>query len=155
MSGSEKTVRVQQYLTQHKLEAEVIEFDQSTRTAAEAASAIGCEVGQIVKSLVFRCGEKPILFLVSGMNHVDMETIRPLFKDRLKLADANFTREKTGYAIGGVPPIAHEPPLETFMDEALLEYEFVWAAAGTPHSVFQIKSQDLLRFTTAKSVKVS
>jgi prolyl-tRNA editing enzyme YbaK/EbsC (Cys-tRNA(Pro) deacylase) len=150
-----KPQRIQQFLLDHNLDITIVEFEHSTRTADEAAEAVGCEVGQIVKSLVFRSGEKPVLFLVSGANRVNPELLGPIFPNGLKMADADFTREKTGYAIGGVPPVAHEAPLDTYLDETLLDFEMVWAAAGTPHAVFPIKSQDLLRLTSAKAIKVN
>ena len=155
MVKNSKVQIVQQYLSDHNLDITVVEFEHSTRTAAEAAEAVGCEVGQIVKSLVFHSGEQPILFLVSGANRVNLDVLKPMFPEGLKMADADFTREKTGYAIGGVPPVAHEAPLETYLDETLLDFEMVWAAAGTPHAVFPIKSQDLLRLTSAKAIKVN
>ena len=155
MVKNSKIQLVQKYLSDHNLDITVVEFEHSTRTAAEAAEAVGCEVGQIVKSLVFRSREQPILFLVSGANRVNLDVLKPMFPEGLKMADADFTREKTGYAIGGVPPVAHEAPLETYLDETLLDFEMVWAAAGTPHAVFPIKSQDLLRLTSAKAIKVN
>jgi len=154
MAGKDKTSRVQEFLSRHDLDIKVVEFDQSTRTAADAAAAVGCAVGQIVKSLVFRSGDKPLLFLVSGVNRVNLKLLQPMFEKKLKIADADFTREHTGYAIGGVPPAAHDEVLETFIDEALLNHETVWAAAGTPHAVFRIKSRELLRLTGAKVITV-
>lgn len=143
MSLSKNCVKVQEYLNQFGLALEVVELDQSTRTAQEAANAVDCELGQIVKSLVFRWGDKPLLFLVSGKNQLNVKRVRDALGMELVKADADFTREKTGYPIGGVPPVAHEHPIDIFIDEDLTEYEKVWAAAGTPHAVFCIRSSDL------------
>jgi prolyl-tRNA editing enzyme YbaK/EbsC (Cys-tRNA(Pro) deacylase) len=122
----------------------VIEFEAGTRTAADAAAAIGCEVGQIVKSLVFRQGEQgpAVLVLCSGSNTVDAERLG------LTKADAGFVRAVTGYAIGGVPPWGWAtPPVRTVIDPDLLAYEQIWAAAGTPRSVFPLSGAELLAQT--------
>jgi prolyl-tRNA editing enzyme YbaK/EbsC (Cys-tRNA(Pro) deacylase) len=117
------------------------EFPAGTRTAADAAAAIGCEVGQIVKSLVFRRDDAAVLVLCSGANTVDAERLD------LEKADAAFVREHTGFAIGGVPPYGHPEQLETFVDEDLLAHDVVWAAAGTPSSVFPLSPTELLERT--------
>ena len=150
-----KVERIQHFLSEQNLNIKVVEFERSTRTASEAAEACGCAVDQIVKSLVLRSGDQPLLFLVSGANRINLEILRPGFNGQLKMADAGFTLEKTGYAIGGVPPFGHDVSIDTFLDETLLEFETVWAAAGTPHAVFPIKSQDLLRLTSAAVIKVT
>ena len=124
--------------------AGVVEFPAGTRTAADAAAAIGCEVGQIVKSLVFRAGEggPAVLVLCAGSNTVDAERLG------LVKADAEFVRAMTGYAIGGVPPWGWAtPPSQTMIDPDLLRYEEVWAAAGTPRSVFALSPAELLART--------
>jgi prolyl-tRNA editing enzyme YbaK/EbsC (Cys-tRNA(Pro) deacylase) len=114
------------------------EFPEGTRTATDAAAAIGCEVGQNVKSLVFRRGEEAVLVLCSGVNTVDAQRLR------LEKADAAFVREHSGYAIGGVPPFDwRTEPSETLLDEDLMSYETVWAAAGTPNSVFPLAPEAL------------
>jgi prolyl-tRNA editing enzyme YbaK/EbsC (Cys-tRNA(Pro) deacylase) len=125
------------------------EFPEGTRTAADAAAAIGCEVGAICKSLVFRVGDEPLLVVASGANRVDEARF-----DAQK-ADAAFVREQTGYAIGGVPPYGHARPLRTVLDEDLLGYDTVWAAAGTPSSVFPIAPAELVRLTGASVERVS
>jgi prolyl-tRNA editing enzyme YbaK/EbsC (Cys-tRNA(Pro) deacylase) len=127
----------------------VREFPAGTRTAADAAAAIGCEVGAICKSLVFRVGDEPLLVIASGANRVDEQRF-----DAVK-ADASFVREHTGYAIGGVPPYGHARPLRTILDEDLLAYETVWAAAGSPTSVFPIAPDELVRRTGASVRRVS
>jgi prolyl-tRNA editing enzyme YbaK/EbsC (Cys-tRNA(Pro) deacylase) len=127
----------------------VREFPEGTRTAADAAAAIGCEVGAICKSLVFRVDDEPLLVIASGANRVDEARFGAV------KADAAFVREHTGYAIGGVPPYEHVRPLRTIIDEDLLAYETVWAAAGTPNSVFPIATDELVRRTGASVQRVS
>ena len=125
------------------------EFPAGTRTAADAAAAIGCEVGAICKSLVFRVGDEPLLVIASGANRVDERRLGAV------KADASFVREHTGYAIGGVPPYGHARPLRTILDEDLLAYDTVWAAAGSPTSVFPIAPDELVRRTRASVQRVS
>jgi prolyl-tRNA editing enzyme YbaK/EbsC (Cys-tRNA(Pro) deacylase) len=122
------------------VEAEVREFPQGTRTAQEAADAVGCAVGQICKSLVFRLEPSgdPLLVVTSGANRVDVERVAALVGSGVGKADAAFVRERTGFAIGGVPPVGHVAPLRVLVDEDLLGYEVVWAAAGTPNHVFAV-----------------
>jgi prolyl-tRNA editing enzyme YbaK/EbsC (Cys-tRNA(Pro) deacylase) len=127
----------------------VREFPAGTRTAADAAAAIGCEVGAICKSLVFRVGDEPLLVIASGANRVDEQRF-----DAVK-ADASFVREHTGHVIGGVPPYGHSRPLRTILDEDLLAYDTVWAAAGSPTSVFPIAPDELVRRTGASVQRVS
>jgi prolyl-tRNA editing enzyme YbaK/EbsC (Cys-tRNA(Pro) deacylase) len=114
------------------------EFPEGTRTAQDAAAAIGCAVGQIVKSLVFLRGDEPVLVLCSGANTVDAGRLG------LKKADAAVVREATGFAIGGVPPYGHPSPLQTLVDADLLAFDEVWAAAGTPRSVFALTPTELV-----------
>ena len=124
---------------------EVREFPDSTRTSAEAAAAIGCSVAQIAKSLVFRGGEsgRAVLIIASGANRVDPAKAEALLGEAIGRADADFVREATGFAIGGVPPLGHDRPLVTLIDEDLLAFEEVWAAAGTPNAVFRLSPKDL------------
>jgi prolyl-tRNA editing enzyme YbaK/EbsC (Cys-tRNA(Pro) deacylase) len=125
------------------------EFPAGTRTAADAAAAIGCEVGAICKSLVFRVGDAPLLIVASGSNRVDEARFGA------KKADAAFVREQTGFAIGGVPPYGHARTIETVIDEDLLAYATVWAAAGTPSSVFPIAPAELVARTGGRVERVS
>lgn len=120
------------------LEANVQQLALSSRTAEDAAAACGCNVGQIVKSLVFRGAEtgQAILLLVSGCNRVDQDGVAEQIGEPLVRPDAHYVREATGYAIGGIPPIGHKVRLDTYMDKDLMTYETIWAAAGTPYSVF-------------------
>lgn len=123
---------------------EPVRFPSDTRTAEEAAAAVGCELGQIVKSLVFDAGGRPVLFLVSGANRVDADKgARVAGVSKLARADAETARKASGYAIGATPPLGHASSLEVFMDEDLLSYEQVWAAAGRPDSVFPAEPRAL------------
>ena len=128
---------------------EVLEFDASTRTAADAAEAIGCTVPQIGKSLLFRATEsdRPVLVIASGSVRVDEAKVSTLLGEAIGRADAKFVREKTGFAIGGVPPIAHETQPVVFIDKSLLSFETIWAAAGTPNAVFRLSPDDLVRLS--------
>lgn len=149
------TERVLEALNSVGLNADIKEFAESTRTAAEAAKAVGSEVGQIVKSLVFLAGQSPILALVSGANQVDTERLAAIAGDPITRASAEVVREATGYAIGGVPPIGHATTVPTYCDAALQQYELVWAAAGTPNTVFAITPSDLIRITGARVVELA
>ena len=148
--------KVQDALTARGLTCLVVELPDSTRTAEEAAMAVGCKVGQIVKSLVFRgkLTGQPILVLASGPNRVDEIRIGELVSEPIEKANADFVREKTGFVIGGVPPIGHMEALPTYIDEDLLQYQDVWAAAGTPKAVFKIYSSDLKRATGGTVVSI-
>ncbi len=148
-SLSESAQKVQSVLNKLGLTCQVIELPNSTRTAQEAAQAVGCEVGQIVKSLVFRTqtSRKPVLVLVSGSNRVNETRLAQHLGEPVVKAEADFVREESGFAIGGVPPVGHRHPMQTFIDQDLLQYEQVWAAAGTPHAVFRLPPGELPRLT--------
>ncbi len=141
--------RVQEALAAQGFAFEVREFPDSTRTSAEAAAAICCSVAQIAKSLVFRGAESgnAMLIIASGANRVDPAKAEALLGEAIKRADADFVREATGFAIGGVPPLGHDRPLVTLIDEDLLAFEEVWAAAGTPNAVFRLSPTDLSDLT--------
>lgn len=145
----ESARRVAAALEQLGLPAEIIEFSESTRTAEEAAAAVHTTVGQIVKSLVFLVDGKPVLALVSGSNRLDSAKLAEIAGGKVTRADAATVRTATGYAIGGVPPIGHAAPLPTYIDQDLLNYPIVWAAAGTPNTVFSIVPSELVRITGA------
>ena len=134
----------------------VIEHAESTRTAQEAADRAGCELGQIVKSLIFRgkTSGKPILVLTSGSNRVDEKRISGYAGEPIGRAEADFVRNVTGFAIGGVPPIGHSAKMETYLDEDFLPFETIWAAAGTPNAIFELKTPDLQIMTGGKIVQV-
>ena len=134
----------------------VIEHAESSRTAQEAADRAGCELGQIVKSLIFKGKEsgKPILVLTSGANRVDEKRISEYAGEHISRANANFVRAVTGFAIGGVPPVGHVQKMETYLDEDFLQYQTIWAAAGTPNAIFELKTEDLQKMTDGKIVMV-
>jgi prolyl-tRNA editing enzyme YbaK/EbsC (Cys-tRNA(Pro) deacylase) len=141
--------RVTDVLRTAGVPAEVREFPEGTRTAEEAAAAVGCGVGQICKSLVFRVGDEPLLVIASGSNRVDAERFGA------EKADARYVRNHTGFAIGGVPPFGHARPIDTVVDEDLLGYDVVWAAAGTPRAVFAIAPADLVAVSGGRVARVS
>ncbi len=138
--------RVQEALAAAGLDARIVEYDVPARTSVEAAAVLGCAVGQIAKSLVFKtAGGLPILVIASGAQRVDEAKIGALAGEAIGKADAAFVRTVTGYAIGGIPPLAHAQPLRTFIDRNLLHYATVYAAGGTPHAMFPIAPADLVR----------
>ncbi|MBX3093489.1 MAG: YbaK/EbsC family protein [Cryobacterium sp.] len=130
-------------------------MDDSTHTAAEAASAIGCELGQIVKSLLFVADGEPLLALVAGINRVDEQLLGDRLGVELGKANAKLVKEATGYSIGGVPPFGHATRLRTIIDPQLLSYETIWAAAGTALSVFELTPKQLIDVTEGEVVGVS
>ena len=139
---------VQTYLHSVGHRGEIVMLADSARTAAQAAAALGCEVAQIAKSLVFAAADgRGVLVIASGSNRVDEVRIATLLGESIGKATAAQVREWTGYAIGGVPPVAHQTPLRTFLDEDLAQYDQIWAAAGHPHAVFPLSFADLVRWT--------
>jgi prolyl-tRNA editing enzyme YbaK/EbsC (Cys-tRNA(Pro) deacylase) len=155
-SLSASAQKVQDALEVLGFSLKVVELPGSTRTAVEAAQAIGVQVGQIVKSLVFKSKrtQRPILVIASGANRVKEKNIEVLIDEPLGKADADFVREQTGFAIGGVPPVGHAQPIETFIDRDLLQYDEIWAAAGTPHAVFRLTPDELIRITSGTLVDI-
>ncbi len=154
---STSALKVQAALKALGMELQVVELPASTRTAVEAAQAAGCQVGQIVKSLIFK-GQKtgqPLLLLVSGSNRVNETRLSALVGEPVGKADADFVRQHTGFAIGGVPPVALSEPIETFIDQDLLQYAEIWAAAGTPNAVFRLSPPDLVKMTAGKIVDLA
>ena len=137
--------KVEAFLRKHDAQYEIATFPDTTRTAIDAANAIGCSVEQIAKSLIFRedLNDEPILIVMSGGNRVSLEKFESAANIKLLTADAKFTKHHTGFPIGGVPPLAHEKPVKTFLDNDLLKFDLVWAAAGTPESVFSIHPNEL------------
>ena len=129
---------------------EVQEFELPTRTVAEAAGAIGCDDAQIAKSVVFRSGsDRPVLVVTSGTNQVDTTKVAVIVGEKITRADPDFVRERSGYAIGGVPPLGHRTPPVTVLDQDLLGFSGIWAAAGTPNAVFRLTPSDLQTLTGA------
>jgi prolyl-tRNA editing enzyme YbaK/EbsC (Cys-tRNA(Pro) deacylase) len=151
--------RVRAALAAHGLAAEIKEFAASTRTAADAAAAIGCGVGQIAKSLVFRAkpSGRAVLVIASGANRVDEAKLAAALGETIGKADAEFVRAETGFAIGGVAPVGlvsvgHEMAIRTFVDADLMGYAEIWAAAGSANSVFRLSPADLIRITSAEVI---
>ncbi len=148
--------KIQEQLKALGYDYTVIEHVESTRTAQEAADRAGCELGQIVKSLIFkgRDSGKPILVLTSGANRVDEKRISEYMGEHISRADADFVRAVTGFAIGGVPPVGHIQKMETYIDEDFLQYPTIWAAAGTPNAIFVLRTEDLQKMTNGNMVRV-
>jgi prolyl-tRNA editing enzyme YbaK/EbsC (Cys-tRNA(Pro) deacylase) len=146
---SRSTRRFLEVVNRMGIDLEVVELPSSTRTAVDAASAIGCSVAQIVKSLLFRtvAGKEPLMVIASGVNRVNESRIAEFVGEPIEKADATYVREKTGFVIGGVPPIGHTITIRTFIDEDLLKLDEIWAAAGTPNSVCKLSGDILLRIT--------
>lgn len=130
---------------------EVQEFDEGTRTAEDAAHAIGCTVAQIAKSLIFRCKDsgKGVLIVACGTNRVDLDKAGKLLDEKVLRADADFVREQTGFAIGGVPPVGHKQDMHILLDQDLQAFDEIWAAAGTPKAVFKLTPNQLAALTGA------
>jgi prolyl-tRNA editing enzyme YbaK/EbsC (Cys-tRNA(Pro) deacylase) len=155
---SSSTVRrVQEALAQHGLGHEIVDLGLSARTAADAASAVGCRVEQIAKSLVFRLREsgRPLLVITSGTHRVDEARVGALLGETLERANADFVRAETGFAIGGVAPVGHLKPVVTLIDEHLLTFEEIWAAAGHPNMVFRLRPADLVTMTGGRVATVA
>jgi len=148
--------KVQAALQAQGLTCEVVQMDETTRSAEDAARAVGCKIGQIVKSLIFegRQSHQPILVMTSGVNRVNENTLGRHVSEPVKMAGADYVRETTGFAIGGIPPVGHHNRLNTFIDEDLLQYEEIWAAAGTPHAVFKLTPDQLKMITNGKVISV-
>lgn len=157
MEISNSAKKVQDALKAAGIEAKVVELPDSTRTAVEAAQAIGMTVAQIVKSLVFRgqTSGKAILIEASGINRVNEKAVAAILGEPIGKADADFVREQTGYAIGGIPPLGHDHEMgAVLIDEDLLQYEELWAAAGTPHAVFRLTPDELIKIAGGKVVSI-
>lgn len=152
---SAKARRFQAVLDQYAPGSRIVEFKVPARTAQQAADAIGCELDQIVKSLVFRTDDdRAVLVLTAGGNRVDETAIGARIGASIRMADARFVRDHTGYAIGGVPPFGHPEPIEALIDEDLLAFEEIWAAGGTPNTVFPIQPGRLLDITGGRRTRV-
>ena len=139
------------------MNCQVVELPGSTRTAADAASAVGCRVEQIAKSIIFqgKTSGKPVMVIASGSNRVNEKRLRDLISEPVKKADADFVRLHTGFTIGGVPPVGHANPIDIFIDQELMDYAEIWAAAGTPHAVFKLTPQELAAMTGGKTVDIA
>jgi Cys-tRNA(Pro) deacylase len=153
---SSSAQKVQLALAAFGLDCRVKELSESTRTAVEAAQAVGCDVGQIVKSLVFRgkTSGAGVFVVASGANRVNEKLLAALVGEKIDKADADFVREQTGYAIGGVPPVGHAVTLATYVDEDLLQYQELWAAAGTPNALFSLTPEELCLITSGRVARI-
>ena len=136
---------------------EVLEFDASTRTASDAAAAIGCDVAQIAKSLIFRGGTsgRAVLIIASGVDRVDEKKAAAAVGEPIDRADADFVREATGFAIGGVPPVGHKNPPIVLIEQSVMQFAEIWAAAGTPNAVFRLTPADLVELTGGRTIAVA
>jgi prolyl-tRNA editing enzyme YbaK/EbsC (Cys-tRNA(Pro) deacylase) len=148
--------KVQDALKAFGFSNDVMELQSTTHTSAEAAQAVGCSVGQIAKSILFRTmkTDQPILVIASGSNRVNEKRIESFLSQPLGKADANYVRKHTGFVIGGVPPIGHLEKIEIFIDEDLLTYQEIWAAAGSPYAVFKLTPSDLVKMTGGRVVSI-
>ena len=148
--------RVQNTLNALGIALKVIELPASTRTAKDAADAVGCDVGQIAKSLVFEMSvsHRPILIIASGKNRVNEKLMKTIVGEKIKKAHAEFVRSQTGFSIGGVSPVGHTKKIPIYIDRDLFNYKEIWAAAGTPHALFCLTPDDLLKITSGKIVAI-
>lgn len=146
--------RVQEILKKHNLTTNVTEFAATTRTSQEAADAIGCNVAQIAKTLIFKGkkSQKPICIIASGVNRVDEKKVEQYVGEAIERPDADFVLKHTSFAIGGVPPVGYQFDTKPLIDEDLMKFEELWAAAGTPYAVFKISPKDLVRITSGQIV---
>jgi prolyl-tRNA editing enzyme YbaK/EbsC (Cys-tRNA(Pro) deacylase) len=155
-SLSNTAQKVQNALNEHGLELNVVELSSSARTFDEAATAIGCEVSQIAKSLVFK-GKKsqnPILIIASGTNRVNGKKVKAIIGEKIEKPDENFVLDETGFVVGGIPPVGHKKELLTLIDEDLMQFKKIWAAAGTPHAVFSLTPMELLEITSGEIINL-
>ena len=150
-----KAERLQSALADAGVRTQVHELSQSTRTAPEAAAAVGVEVGQIVKSLVFLAGDKTVVALVSGGNRASPQRLADEVGGPLVQADARTVKERTGFTIGGVPPLGHREQMEFFFDQDLLQYAEIWAAAGTPNALFRLGPAELPAMTGGRVAAIT
>ncbi len=156
MSLSTSAQKVQDFLAELGYDYQIIEFAETTRTAEDAAARVACNVGQIIKSLIFKGKKsgKAILVLTSGANRVDVKRVKVYAKEMPKRATPDYVRACTSFAIGGIPPVGHPHPIETYIDEDLLDFDEIWAAAGTPNAVFKLQSKELSKMTGGKIIRV-
>ncbi len=147
--------RVAQALAAASIQTEIIVMPEATHTAQAAADALGCEVAEIAKSIVFRADERAVLVITSGANRVDEKKVAAHTGLKIGKADADFVKSRTGFVIGGVSPLAHEMPPVALIDSDLFNFEFVYPAAGHPNTMFRIAPQDLARITGAETADIA
>jgi len=148
--------KVQDALLAQGFTNQVIELPDSTRTAIEAATAVGCAVAQIAKSLIFqaKASQRAILVIASGVNRVNEKRLVEQLGEKVQKPDADFVREQTGFVIGGVAPLGHSRALTTYIDEDLLQYAEIWAAAGHPNAVFKLTPAELVQMTAGMVISI-
>jgi Cys-tRNA(Pro) deacylase len=140
----------------HGVDVDIHEFEEGTKTAADAAEVVGCDVAQIASGLVFVADDEPVMVITSGANRVSEQRLAAVVgADSVGMADPEIVREATGYGIGGVPPFCHEEDIPVFIDETLLDYDEVWAAGGTPQTVFPIDPERLVAIADAEPAAVT
>ena len=150
---SEGALRLQAILGD---EFQILEFDESTHSSAAAAAAIGCDVAQIAKSMLFKAADgRPVLVVASGTNRVDVKKVEALFGQKIKRADPDFVLSSTGVVVGGVPPVGHLVPPAIFLDRDLQRHEMLWAAGGSTNAVFALTPADLQRLTGSEFADVA
>lgn len=148
--------KIQTFLAKNNINSEIIEFQESTKTSLEAANQIGCQLSQIAKSLIFQIKNSPelILIVASGSNQVDTKKVEKIIQAKITRADINYIKQETGFAIGGIPPFAHSKEILTILDEDLKQYEEIYAAGGTPNTIFKLSPKQLQKLTRAKFYEI-
>jgi prolyl-tRNA editing enzyme YbaK/EbsC (Cys-tRNA(Pro) deacylase) len=148
--------KVQHALNKYDIELKVVRFAETTKTSQDAAKLIGCDLAQIAKTIIFKGKNSgnPICIIASGIHRINEKKIEEYIGEPLEKATPDFVLEKTGFVIGGVPPIGHSQPLTIFIDQDLQNYESLWAAAGNPHAVFKLTPQELIKITNGKVISV-
>lgn len=156
MNLSQSAQKVQEALKKYSIEVKVVQFTETTKTSQDAAKLIGCELAQIAKTIIFKGknSNNPICVIASGIHRINEKRIEELIGEPLGKATPDFVLEKTGFVIGGVPPIGHATQMTIFIDDALLKYNELWVAAGNPHAVFKLTPQELLKITQGKVVSI-
>ena len=153
---SSSAQRVSDFLESKGHSLKVTELPDTTRTAQDAANALNCKVAQIAKSIIFKDeNDNPILVIASGSNLIDVDKIMKLTGLKLFKANGKFVKNSTGYAIGGIPPVAHTQKIKTFLDPDLKQYDLIWAAAGTPHAVFSLTTEELAQLTQGEYIELA
>lgn len=154
---SQNSQKIQKLLNQLGLDNKVLELPDSTRTSSDAAKAVKCSIDQIAKSMIFKTKStnRPILIIASGGNRVNEKALRKFVPEKVSMASPDFVKETTGFIVGGVPPAGHTTQIETFIDKDLMKFKEIWAAAGTPYSIFKLTPQQLVDITNGKVIDIT
>lgn len=157
MQLKKSSQKIQDFLSKQNLSLKILEFQATTKTSADAAKQIGCQVEQIAKSLIFQKqnSSELILIVASGSNRVDIKKIEKIINDKIKQADPTIIKKETGFAIGGIPPFAHNKKITTILDQDIKNYDEIWAAAGTPNSVLSLTPKLLQELTQSKFYNIA